>query len=85
MILLYTSGLAHRISDFIDYAVRIALKSYLPGVKPLHLEYSIFAHVHHNLKIKHGFNRNLGLFHKIETHRILFACVPMCNGDALYM
>ena len=41
----YTSGLAHRIFDFIDYAVRIALKPYVPGVKPVHLEYSIFADV----------------------------------------
>ena len=38
-----------------------------------------------HVPIEHDFNRNLGLFHKIDAQRIIFACVPMCNGDALYM
>ena len=42
---LYTCRLAHRIFNFIGYAVRISLKPYVPGQKPVHLEYSIFAHI----------------------------------------
>ena len=38
-----------------------------------------------HVPIEHDFNRNLGLIHKIHAHRIITACVPMCNGDALYM
>ena len=38
-----------------------------------------------HVPIEHDFNRNLGLFHKIDAQRIITACVPMCNGDALYM
>ena len=38
-----------------------------------------------HVPIEHDFNRNLGLFHKIHAHRIITACVPICNGDALYM
>ena len=38
-----------------------------------------------HVPIEHDFNRNLGLFHKIHAHRIIAACVPICNGDALYM
>ena len=38
-----------------------------------------------HVPIEHDFNRNLGLFCKIHAHRIIAACVPICNGDALYM
>ena len=38
-----------------------------------------------HVPIEHGVNRNLGLFHKIDAQRIITACNPMCNGDALYM
>ena len=38
-----------------------------------------------HVPVEHDFNRNLGLFHKNDAHRIITARVPMCNGDALYM
>ena len=38
-----------------------------------------------HVPIEHDFNRNFGLFHKIHAHRIITACFPMCNGDALYI
>ena len=51
----------------------------------IHAYMYIHVGVRVHVPIEHDFNRNLGLIHKIHAHRIITACVPMCNGDALHM
>ena len=46
--MIYTSKLAHRIFNFIDYAVRISLKPYVPGAKTSALRIFHFLHIYSN-------------------------------------